>query len=188
MKKYLTPVGSVSNTPIESSPSSVDISDIGLPCIVLDVQRRSEEPQPGESPPITIALITGFDGKPLNEVMAKEEFNRIVPIHPTPIQEGITISSPIHTTPEWLPHPMCKTPSYVLCIPIKVFPQNLCAFQDIIQLDADNLLKLNLHILFLGNVIANAEYEDSEFEDSDDDGEIQLGEWKRKVNWDEVTV
>ncbi|KAI3655267.1 hypothetical protein MP638_002020, partial [Amoeboaphelidium occidentale] len=30
MKKYLTPVGSVSNTPIESSPSSVDISDIGL--------------------------------------------------------------------------------------------------------------------------------------------------------------
>ena len=126
--------------------------------------------------------------------MAKEEFNRVAPIHPTPMQEGITINSPIHTTPEWLPHPMRKTPSYVLCIPIKVFPQNLRAFQDIIQLDADNLNKLKLHILFL-NVVANAEYEDSEYEDSeyedsDDDGEIQLGEWNRtvKVNWDEVTV
>jgi hypothetical protein len=69
-----------------------------------------------------------------------------------------------------------------------VFPQNLRPFQDIIHLDADNLQKLKLHILSLGNVVANADYEDPEYEDSDDDVEIQPGKWSRTVNWDAVTM
>jgi hypothetical protein len=125
--------------------------------------------------------------------MAKEEFNRVVPIHPTLMQKGITVNSPIHITPEWLPHPLRKIPSYILCIPIKVFPQNLRPFPDNIHLDAENLQKLNLHILSLGKVVANADYEESEYEDSeygdsDNDDIIQSDGWNRPINWDEVTV
>ncbi|KAI8897700.1 hypothetical protein BC833DRAFT_658378 [Globomyces pollinis-pini] len=47
------------------------------PCIVLTVNPRHVMPFPEEPPSITIVLITGFSGKPVNEVMAEEEFKRV---------------------------------------------------------------------------------------------------------------
>ena len=90
MKKYLTPVGSSPTTPVESSSTPIDLSTLGLelestmftksttprPCIVIDVQRDYDWTVIGAPPPITIVLISGFDAKPLCEVMAEEEFKR----------------------------------------------------------------------------------------------------------------
>ncbi|KAK5670824.1 hypothetical protein QVD99_002593 [Batrachochytrium dendrobatidis] len=169
IKKYLTPVGSSPTTPVGNPSTPIDLSTLGLeleqlmfwknttarPCIVIDVQRRSEQSFLEESPPITIVLITGFDGKPLNEVMAEEEFKRVMPIRPTPSLPGT--ATPINTTPEWIPgNPKGKIPSYVLCIPIKVCVQNLRRIETELKVDAQNLEKLKLHILSLGGISANA--------------------------------
>ncbi|KAL5036281.1 hypothetical protein RTP6_003866 [Batrachochytrium dendrobatidis] len=92
--KYLTPVGSSPTTPMGNPSTPIELSTLGLEleqlmfwknttarlCIVIDVQRRSEQSFLEESPPITIVLITGFDGKPLNEVISEEEFKRVMPI------------------------------------------------------------------------------------------------------------
>ena len=201
MKKYLTPVGtpigSSPATPMENSQSPIDLSTLGLeleqrmftqntttrPCIVLEVQPRGVEQLPDEPPTITIVLITGFSGKPLSEVMADDEFKRIVPIYPTALLPGM--ANAIRTTPEWLPHSIRKIPSYVLCIPIKVFPHNLHKLDDMVQLDNENLEKLKLHIIFLGGVVANADFEDLDEDDSDDDVcEIV----NHAVSWDELVV
>jgi hypothetical protein len=203
MKKYLTPVGSAPTTPVESSPSPIDFSSLGVewessmfyknvtqrPCIVVDVQRRSEVPMPGETPPITIVLITGFDGKPLDEVVSEEDYKRVVSIQPTPVIPSSTDSLSLRTTPEWLPHPKRKVPSYVLCIPIKVFPQNIRFFDDSLELDDQNLKKLKSHLIFLGGLKANADVDDSEGEDDDDDDlYLPSGEWNRIVSWDAIAI
>jgi hypothetical protein len=72
-------------------------------------------------PAITVVLITAFADKPLAEVLAPEEFKRVIPISPTPALPGST--SPIHNTPEWMSHPKHKN-CYVLCLPIQVLPVN----------------------------------------------------------------
>jgi hypothetical protein len=201
LKKYLTPVGSSPTTPVENSLTPVDISTLGLkleqlmyyknttsrPCIVVNVQRDYDWMVIEGDPPITIVLITGFDGKPLNEVMAEEEFKRVMPITPTPAQLGTAM--PINTTPEWIPHPKRKIPSYVLCIPLKVYPQNLRRFEESVRLDALNLEKLKLYILGLGGISANADYVDLE-EDRDDDYylEAPYEDIVRFVDWDEIVV
>ena len=198
IKKYLTPVGSTASTPVENSPASVDISSLALqlewlmfskntttrPCIVIDVQRDYD--WAAIEGPITIVLVTGFDGKPLNEVMAEEEFKRVIPIDPTPSYPG-TIS-PINTTPEWMTHSKHKVPSYILGMPIKVHPHYLHRFEDSVKLDEQNLQKLKLHILALGGISANADYVDLEEDGSesgdDDDLEVICG----PIRWDEITV
>ena len=197
MKKYLTPVGSTPSTPVENSPMPVDISSLGLqldqlmfwknttarPCIVVHV-----EPCPLESlpPSITIVLITGFGGLPLDEVIAKEEFKRVIPISPTQSLPGT--ATPINTTPEWMPHSKRKVPSYILCIPIKVYPHNLHTFEYSAHLDRQNLQKLKLHILALGGISANADFEDLEEDDSDDDGEVSCGDLNQIIILDEIAV
>jgi hypothetical protein len=132
-------------------------------------------------------LITGFDGKNLNEVMAEDEFKRVVPIAPTSVQRGTAM--PINTTPEWIPHPKRKVPSYVLCIPLKVYLQYIRRFEESVQLDAHNLEKLKLYILGLGEISANADFVDLE-EDSDDDYylEAPYKDIARFVDWDEIVV
>jgi hypothetical protein len=199
MKMYLTPVGSLPTTPVENSPTPIDLSTLGLqleqlmfyknttsrPCIVVDVQRDYNSVIEGV-PLITIVLITGFDGKPLNEVMAEEEFKRVIPIRPTPSLPGT--AAPINTTPEWMPHPKRKIPSYVLCIPIKVYAQNLRRFDEPLGIDPQNLEKLKLHILFLGEVVANADFVDLEEEWNDDDLEVNKDDLNRTVTWDEIVV
>jgi hypothetical protein len=150
------------------------------PCIVVDVQRDYDWTAIGGAPPITIVLITGFGGQPLDEVMAKEEFKRVMPIHPTPSLPGIAAS--IKTTPEWIPLSKREVHSYVLCIPIKIYPGNLNTLEDSFQLDLQNLQKLKSHILALGEISANADFEDSE-DDSDYDVEVN---GNRIFTWDEV--
>ena len=201
IKKYLTPVGRSPTTPVENSPTNIDLATIGLqleqifyknptarPCIVVDVQPRPLEQLPEERPTITIVLITGFDGKPLGEVMAEEEFKRVMPIRPTPSLSGT--AAPISTTPEWMSHEKHKIPSYVLCIPIKVYANNLRRFEDSFQLDEQNLQKLKLHILALGGIHANADFVDSEEDDSDDDSDEDVirTNFNRIVTWDEISV
>jgi hypothetical protein len=162
-------------------------STTSRPCIVVDVQPRPDVQLPGELPTITIVLITGFDGKPLNEVMAESEFKRIIPIIPTGTHPGPGIA--INTIPEWMPHPKRKTPSYVLCIPIKVYAQNLRRFDEPLGLDHQNLQKLKLHILFLGEVAANADFVNLEDdEDDEDDFEVNYEDLNRTVTWDEIAV
>lgn len=201
IKKYLTPVGSSPTTPVENSPTNIDLATIGLqldqlfyknttarPCIVVDVQRDYDFTLSEIVPSFTIVLITGFDGKPLGEVMAEEEFKRVMPIHPTTSLSGT--AAPINTTPEWMSHAKHKIPSYVLCIPIKVYAQNLRRFEDSFQLDEQNLQKLKLHILALGGINANADFVDSEEEDSDDDSDedVLCTNFNRIVTWDEISV
>jgi hypothetical protein len=147
------------------------------------------EQLPEEPPTITIVLITGLDNQPLDEVMAKEEFKRVMPISPTPSLPGT--ASPINTTPEWMSHAKRKDPSYILCIPIKVYAHNLGRLEDSVQLDGKNLQKLKLHILALGGISANPDFADSEEDDSsdddsDDDLEVGPGYYNRTVTWDEV--
>ena len=199
MNKYLTPVGSSPTTPVENSQSAIDLSIIGLeleqrmftqntttqPCIILDVQRDYDWTDFESAPPITIVLITEFSGKPLSEVMVEDEFKRIVPIYPTPVPTGI--ANAIRTIPEWNSHPKRIIPSYVLCIPIKVFPPNLDKLDDTVQLDKENLEKLKLHIMFLGGVVANADFEDLDEDDSDDDDDI-CEFVKRAVSWDDISL
>jgi hypothetical protein len=158
------------------------------PCIVVDVQRDYDWTVIEGVPPITIVLITGFDGKPLNEVMAESEFKRIIPISPTATHPGT--GRAINTIPEWMPHPKRKIPSYVLCIPIKVYAQNLRRFDEPLGLDPQNLEKLKLHILFLGEVVANADFVDLEDdgEDDEDDLEVNYEDLNRTVTWDEIAV
>ncbi|KAK5670825.1 hypothetical protein QVD99_002594 [Batrachochytrium dendrobatidis] len=149
--------------------------------IVIDIQRDYDWTDIEESPPITIVLITGFDGKPLNEVMAEEEFKRVMPIRPTPSLPGT--ATPINTTPEWIPgNPKGKIPSYVLCIPIKVCVQNLRRIETELKVDAQNLEKLKLHILSLGGISANADFEDLEEDDSDDDMDVSCERFNRIVS------
>lgn len=202
MKKYLTPVGSSPTTPVENSPTHIDLSTLGLqleqlmfcknatarPCIVVDVQPRPLVQLPEELPTITIVLITGFDGKPLNEVMAESEFKRVIPIFPTATHPGT--GTAINTIPEWMPHPKRKIPSYVLCIPIKVYAQNLRRFDEPLGLDPQNLEKLKLHILFLGEIVANADFVDleEEWDDDEDDLEVNYEDLTRTVTWDEIAV
>lgn len=202
IKKYLTPVGSTSSTPVENSSTPVDISSLGLqleqlmfcknttarPCIVVHVERDYDWTAIEGAPPITIVLITGFDGKPLHEVMAEEEFKRVMPIgfHPSPPGTA----TPINTTPEWSTHSNRKVPSYILCIPIKVHAQNLHRLEDdSIHLDRHNLQKLQMHILALGGISANADFVDLEEDDSDDDDvEVSCGDVNRIISWDEIAV
>jgi hypothetical protein len=202
MKKYLTPVGSSPTTPVENSPTHIDLSTLGLqleqlmfcknatarPCVVVDVQRDYDSTVTEIVPSFTIVLITGFDGKPLNEVMAEEELKRVIPIFPTATHPGT--GTAINTIPEWMPHPKRKIPSYVLCIPIKVYAQNLRRFDEPLGLDPQNLEKLKLHILFLGEIVANADFVDleEEWDDDQDDLEVNYEDLNRKVTWDEVAV
>ena len=154
------------------------------PCIVVHVDPRPLEQLLGELPTITIVLITGFGGRPLDEVMAKEEFKRVMPICPTPPLPGT--ATPINTTPEWVPHSKRKVPSYILCIPIKVYIQSLRRPDGSVQLDGQNVRKLKSHILALGGISANADFEDLEEDDSDDDVEVSCGDFNRIVSWDEI--
>ncbi|KAJ1513379.1 hypothetical protein HMI54_003033 [Coelomomyces lativittatus] len=207
IRKYLTPVGSSPATPIENSATPIDLSSLSLqlesaifyksttlrPCIVIDVQHRIEQPLPEEPPPITIVLITGFDGKPLNEVMSEDELKRVMPIYPTVVQPKT--ASVIHTIPEWgsQENPKGKIPSYVLCIPIKVYPQNLHFIETEVKVDYQNLQMLKLHILALGRINANADFKDleendSDSNDSDDDIEVSYQDVNRIISWDEITV
>lgn len=160
------------------------------PCIVVDVQPRPLEQLPEEPPTITIVLITGFNGQPLGDVMAEEEFKRVMPIHPTPSKPGT--ATPINTTPEWLSHSKRKVPSYVLCIPIKVYVHNLHRFDELVQLDAQNFEKLKFFTLSLGGISANADFEDLEEDDSDDDDDddvqIICENYNRTVSWDEIVL
>jgi hypothetical protein len=201
-KKYLTPVGSSPTTPVENSPTHIDLSTLGLPleqlmffknttsrpCIVVDVQRDYDWTVIEGAPPITIVLITGFDGKPLNEVMAESEFKRIISIIPTATHPGT--GTAINTIPAWMPHPKRKITSYVLCIPIKVYAQNLRRFEEPLGLDPQNFEKLKLHILFLGEAVANADFVDleEEWDDDEDDLEVNYEDLNRTVTWDEVVV
>ena len=111
-----------------------------------------------------------------------------MPIRPTPSLPGT--ATPINTTPEWMPHPKRKVPSYILCIPIKVYAHNLHRFEDSVQLDVQNLHKLKLHILALGGISANADFEDMEEYDSDDhdDVEVTCGDFNRIISWDEIAL
>ena len=202
MKKYLTPVGSSPTTPVENSPTRIDLSTLGLqleqlmffksttsrPCIVVDVQRDYDWTVIEGVPPITIVLITGFDGKPLNEVMAESEFKRIIPFIPTATHPGT--GTAIDTIPAWMPHPKRKIPSYVLCIPIKGYAQNLRRFEEPLGLDPQNLEKLKLHILFLGEVVANADFVDleEEWDDDEDDLKMNYEDLARIITWDEIAV
>ncbi|KAJ2985958.1 hypothetical protein HDV02_000277 [Globomyces sp. JEL0801] len=199
MWKYLTPVGSTCSTPVEQSPTHVDLSTIVLkldqtmfyknttsrPCIILSVDPRPVMPFPEEPPSITIVLITGFSGKPLNEVMAEEEFKRVMPIAPT--SGHLKTAPPISTTADWAVNLNHKVPSYVLCIPLKVYPQNIRLFEESVQLDAQNLEKLKMHILSLGEISANADFVELE-EDSDDDDYLEMPyeENNRFISWDEI--
>ena len=139
-------------------------------------------------------MITGFAGKPLNEVMAEEEFKRVMPIRPTPVVPGTADSHRLSTTPDWGTHPKRKVPAYVLCIPIKVYPHSIRFLDDLVQLDAQSLEKLKLHLLFLGGLQANAEFDDSDEEeeehDDDDDEDLYLpsAELNRIVTWDAVVM
>ena len=214
IKKYLTPAGSSCSTPVENSPESVDISSLGLkleqstffrnttarPCIVINVEPRPLEVELEEPPNITIVLITGFNGKALDQVMAEEEFKRLMPISPTPSLPG-TAATPINTTPEWIPHSRRRVPSYILCIPIKVHSLYLHRFEEPIQLDEQNLEKLKVHILALGGIEANADFvdleeeeendesdDDDDDESDDDDVELSYGQFKRLISWDEITL
>ena len=71
-----------------------------------------------------------------------------------------------------MPHPKHKSPSYVLCIPIKVNLIQIeeCDQDDTTFLYAENLHKLKQHLLSLESLIANAEFVDSDEEESDDGG------------------
>lgn len=202
LNKYITPANSVATTPVENSPTHDDISTLGLkleqafffknttsrPCIVVDVKRDYDWSIIGSDPPITIVLITGFDGKDLTNVMAEDEFKRVMPIAPSSAQRGT--AEPLRTTPEWTPHTKRKTPSYVLCIPLMVYPQNLKQFEDSdsVHLDDQNLEKLKVHILSLGGISANADFVDLE-EDSDDDDFLGIyKDTNRFITWDEIVV
>ncbi|KAJ2986296.1 hypothetical protein HDV02_006782, partial [Globomyces sp. JEL0801] len=96
------------------------------PCIVVDVQRDYDSIVT-EIPVVPtfaiIVLVAGIGDQPLNEVIAKEEFKKVMPIVSTLSLPGT--GGPINTTPEWKSHPKHKVPSYILCIPIKDYAQNL---------------------------------------------------------------
>jgi hypothetical protein len=85
-EQVLAPARSTPSTPGDRSPASANISSVfyknttARPCIVVHVEPRPLEQVPEEPPTITVVLITGFSGQPLDEAMAKEEFNRVVHI------------------------------------------------------------------------------------------------------------
>ena len=180
IRKYLTPVGSTPPTPSELPPVPTDLKEITLRldptmflrnsleryCIVVECRQRKIEFLP---PLITIVLITDFSETPLEDVLVPEEFKRAMPISPTVALPGTP--NPLHTSPEWMPHPKHKTPSYVLCVPIQARPVDLinCDDDEKTVIDADNLSRLKLHLLSLGGLVANADYVDSD-ESEDEDG------------------
>ena len=179
LKKYLTPIGSNAATLAESTQNNANLSNLALRlensmfttnscyqyCIVVNFRKPTVELIP---PSITIVLITAFSDKPLERALAQDDFKRVMPISPTPAQDGTGI--PIVTTPEWIAHPEHKTPCYVLCIPIQVYPAQLieCDEDYITALDADNLQKLKEHLVSLGGLTANSDYVDSDEEEEDD--------------------
>ncbi|KAJ2988568.1 hypothetical protein HDV02_005524, partial [Globomyces sp. JEL0801] len=184
IKKYLTPVGSGPSTPSQSPPTTIDLSTLALKldnpmfstnssfryCIVVDCRQPSYA---FLNPSITIVLITAFNDKPLNEVLVHDELNRVMPISPTVARPET--GSQLITTPPWIPHPKHKTACYVLCIPIRVNVNQIeeCDVDDTTFLDAENLNKLKHHLLSLGGLTANAEFVDSDEEESED-GDVEV--------------
>ena len=201
IRKYLTPVGSIPTTPSGNGATAVDLATLTLKldypmfysnssyryCVVVECRQSTLAIMP---PSITIVLITAFGDKPLEEALAQEDFKRVMPISPTSARPGT--ACPLNTTPEWMPHPKHKTPSYVLCIPIQVNLTHIqeCEEDDTIFLDSHNLHKLKLHLLSLGGLAANAEFVDSDEEEDDDDGSIEtsLDKIDRTVRWSEIVV
>ena len=53
-----------------------------------------------------------------------------------------------------------------------MYPHNIRFLDDLVQLDAQSLEKLKLHLLFLGGLQANAEFDDSDEEE--EDGKLKL--------------
>lgn len=121
--------------------------------------------------------------------MAEDDFKRVVPIHPT-LSTKSEMGPPIKTQPAWVPHPWRKIPSYVLCMPIKVYPCYLKPVEESVQVEASSLEALKTHVLFLGEVVANADFidEESEEESDDDDDLVCVGDTSRPIRWDEIVV
>lgn len=208
MKKYLTPLGGTPTSPVDmgslaSSSSSHhsphDVSSLALeldrgmfvkstarPCIIVEVEEAYEWTALNQKPPITVVLVTGFDGKDMQEVLIPDEYKRVMPICPTKSLDGMAPS--INTNPEWMSNPKHKTPSYILCIPIKVYPENLRRMEDTVGLDPENLKTLKSHLFSLGKISANADFFDhDEYDDHDDDICIEVNyDYSRPVRWDEI--
>jgi hypothetical protein len=131
-----------------------------------------------------------FNGERVDRVLPEEELIRIMPIEPTPTQPNIARS--VRTQPAWDTTPKSKIPSYVLCLPIKVFPQNLRHIETDIKLDEESLQALKLHILSLGSIKANAGYywiEDEDDDDSVDEVEVDLSDNVNSiVTWSDIIV
>ncbi|KAI8818856.1 hypothetical protein BJ741DRAFT_640633, partial [Chytriomyces cf. hyalinus JEL632] len=200
ISQYLSPIGSVSSLPDEM-PEPPDLNALGhkleqsvfikniqaRPCVIVDIQKRHPNIAIGEEPPVTICLITGFDGKQLRNVLSPEEIKRAMPIYPTPVEDGTPPH--IHTTPPWLETvPPGKLPSFILCLPIKVHPLHLRFLQSNVRLDASNFQQLKLHLLSLGKVSAIAHHYDSDGEDEEED--VLDLDWDagQILTWNEVIV
>jgi hypothetical protein len=101
--------------------------------------------------------------------MSAEEFDRVMPLAPTPLNSGT--GRQIHPTPEWT-HPDHKVPSYILCIPLQMRLAHVCEGEVDMELDGGNLHLLKLHLLSLGPVQEQPGYQSDEDERDDDEESV----------------
>lgn len=207
LNKYLTPAGSRPATPAGAPLTHTELLSVALnledhifeksstarPCIVIE-ERPERMRQVPVDRNLTIVLISSLQAKPLREVMAEEDLNRVAPIFPTTVQPGV--GPLLHTEPEWIPHVHRRIPSYAICMPINVHRSRLQRFEDSFRLDAESLALLQNHVISMGSVISNADYQDSEEDETDDfdyaddgsDCDCQAVDPYWLVKWEEVEV
>ncbi len=159
-KRFVTTAKVLSYPSNYGTPGIVDISVLQLDpsmfeddashrlCIVLDFEPLQRYRKCGGTPPITIVLITSFDGKPLNEVLAQNDMERLMHVYPALCQSGMAES--LRITPP-LPFNYSQ-PMYVLCVPIMVYPEFVHNTDTICELDPSNLAKLRSRISSLGDM------------------------------------
>jgi hypothetical protein len=198
LQQYVTPEGSVSNSPSATSPdspnSTVEAWELQLPyffknttrrpCIVVDLHPWPiDRPIPvGGYADVTVVLVTGFNGLSPDDVLGGDT-QRAVPIAPTSPHPAMI--APIRTIPAW---PADKCPSYVLGYPIKVNSLFLGSLQTPTRLDDNSLQALRSHLLALGPMQARAGFDESWFDEEDeDDGMVDLGDVSR-MDLSEIAV
>ncbi len=169
-KRFVTPANVLSYPSNYGTPGIVDLSALQLDssmfqddathrlCIVLDFEPLQRYWKCGGTPPITIVLITSFDGKPLNEVLAADDMDRLIPLSHSGMADSVSTTPPLPFN--------YSQPMYVLCVPIMVYPEFLRNTDTGYELDPSNLEQLRSHIASLGDMRVLADPSPVEKEES----------------------
>ncbi|KAJ3226035.1 hypothetical protein HDU81_007541 [Chytriomyces hyalinus] len=110
ISKYRSPIGGSVAGLLDETLEPVKLATLGL---------RIEHAVSHKCDSATI-----FDGNELQDVMGQNDFKRVMPISPAHVQNALSEIEALG-----------QLPLYVLCIPIKVFPEELRALQPNVKLD-----------------------------------------------------